>query len=205
MPMRFMIGSQIGYVELPNSTGDNAKEVERTLFYLKKYIATASYTYASKSSMYNNFFHAINSAVSDDNSGIMNDAIYIRYADVLLMLDELKGTVTGMNRLRARAGLEPYSSYTFERLQKERRYELAFEGIRFDDLRRWYPDMAGEIIQKNQEGGYVEFKGNVVSWSYREMPGRTFSTEICADSRFLDDTFEADQSSGGEAYATPWI
>lgn len=164
-----------GYVELPNFTGDNTKEVERTLFYPKKYIATASYTDASKSSMYNNFFHAINTAVSDDNSGLMNDAIYIRYADVLLMLDEMKGTVTGMNRLRARAGLEPYSSYTFERLQKERRYELAFEGIRFDDLRRWYPDMAGEIIQKNQEGGYVEFKGNVVPGGYREMPGRTFS------------------------------
>ena len=164
-----------GYVELPNFKGDNNKEVERTLFYPKKYIATACYTDDTKSSMYNNFFHAINSAVSDNNNGLMNDAIYIRYADVLLMLDELKETVTGMNRLRARAGLEPYGAYTFERLQKERRYELAFEGLRFDDLRRWYPETAGEIIQKNQEGGYVEFKGNVVPDGYREMPGRTFS------------------------------
>lgn len=164
-----------GYVELPNFKGDNNKEVERTLFYPKKYIATACHTDGTKSSMYNNFFHAINSSVSDSNSGLMNDAIYIRFADVLLMLDELKETVTGMNRLRARAGLEPYDSYTFERLQKERRYELAFEGMRFDDLRRWYPETAGEIIQNNQEGGYVEFKGNVVPDGYREMPGRTFS------------------------------
>ncbi|NLD21241.1 MAG: RagB/SusD family nutrient uptake outer membrane protein, partial [Bacteroidales bacterium] len=164
-----------GYVELPNFKGDTNKEVERTLFYPKKYIATACYTDGTKSSMYNNFFHAINSSVSDSNSGLMNDAIYIRFADVLLMLDELKETVTGMNRLRARAGLEPYDSYTFERLQKERRYELAFEGMRFDDLRRWYPETAGEIIQNNQEGGYVEFKGNVVPDGYREMPGRTFS------------------------------
>lgn len=164
-----------GYVEIPDFKGDNAKEVERTLFYPKKYIATACYTDGAKSSMYNNFFHAINSAVSDSNNGLRNDAIYIRFADVLLMLDELKETVTGMNRLRARAGLKPYDSYTLERLQKERRYELAFEGMRFDDLRRWYPETAGEIIQKNQDGGYVEFKGNVVPDGYREMPGRSIS------------------------------
>ncbi|MBO4818493.1 MAG: RagB/SusD family nutrient uptake outer membrane protein [Bacteroidales bacterium] len=164
-----------GYVEIPDFSGDNAKEVERTLFYPKKYIAVACYADGNKSSMYNNFFHAINSSVSDNNSGLRNDAIYIRFADVLLMLDELKGTVTGMNRLRARAGLAPYDSYSFERLQKERRYEFAFEGLRFDDLRRWYPETAGEIIQRNQDGGYIEFKGNVVPDGYREMPGRSIS------------------------------
>ena len=164
-----------GYVELPNFKGDNNKEVERTLFYPKKYVMTACYTDGSKTSMYKNFFHAINSAISNSKSGNKNDAIYIRFADVLLMLDELKGTVDGMNRLRARAGLEPYTSYSFEKLQKERRYEFAFEGIRFDDLRRWYPDTAGDIIQQNQDGGYIEFKGNIVPGGYREMPGRSFS------------------------------
>ena len=164
-----------GYIELPNFKGDNNKEVERTLFYPKKYVATACYTDGTKSKIYNNFFKAINSAISDSNSGLKNDAIYIRFADVLLMLDELKETVTGMNRLRARAGLAPYDSYTFERLQKERRYELVFEGMRFNDLRRWYPDTAGQIIQDNQDGGYVEFKGNVVPDGYREMPGRSIA------------------------------
>ncbi|MBP5741656.1 MAG: RagB/SusD family nutrient uptake outer membrane protein [Bacteroidales bacterium] len=164
-----------GYVEIPDFSGDNAKEVERTLFYPKKYIAVACYADGNKSSMYNNFFHAINSSVSDNNNGLRNDAIYIRFADVLLMLDELKGTVTGMNRLRARAGLAPYDSYSFERLQKERRYEFAFEGLSFDDLRRWYPETAEEIIQRNQDGGYIEFKGNVVPDGYREMPGRSIS------------------------------
>ncbi len=164
-----------GYVELPNFKGDNNKEVERTLFYPKKYVMTACYTDGTKTSMFKNFFHAINSAISNSKSGNKNDAIYIRFADVLLMLDELKGTVDGMNRLRARAGLEPYAAYSFEKLQKERRYEFAFEGIRFDDLRRWYPDTAGDIIQQNQDGGYIEFKGNIVPGGYREMPGRSFS------------------------------
>ena len=62
------------------------------------------------------------------------------------MLDELEQSTTGMNLLRSRAGLNPYAAYSFECLQKERRYELAFEGIRFNDLRRWYPIDAGKII-----------------------------------------------------------
>ena len=163
-----------GYVELPKFKGHDSKEIERTLFYSKKYQAVACYSDGAKSSILNNFFNAVNGAVSNNpKSGNKNDAIYIRFADVLLMLDELKGTVTGMNRLRARAGLAPYDSYTPERLEKERRYELMFEGMRFNDLRRWYPERAGEIIQKNQDGGYIEFKGKPTT--YQELPGRSFS------------------------------
>ena len=163
-----------GYVELPRFKGHDSKEIERTLFYSKKYQAVGCYSDGAKSSLLNNFFNAVNGAVSNNpKSGNKNDAIYIRFADVLLMLDELKETTTGMNRLRARAGLAPYSGYTFERLQKERRYELMFEGMRFNDLRRWYPEKAGEIIQKNQDGGYIEFKGKPTT--YQELPGRSFS------------------------------
>ena len=163
-----------GYVELPKFKGHDSKEIERTLFYSKKYQAVGCYSDGAKSSLLNNFFNAVNGAVSNNpKSGNKNDAIYIRFADVLLMLDELKETTTGMNRLRARAGLAPYSGYTFERLQKERRYELMFEGMRFNDLRRWYPEKAGEIIQKNQDGGYIEFKGTPTT--YQELPGRSFS------------------------------
>ena len=100
-----------------------------------------------------------------------NDVIFIRYADVLLMLDELEGTVTGMNQLRARAGLQPYDGYTFERLQKERRYELCFEGNRFNDLRRWYPKDAGKIIADNQKGAFIEYRGNVVPGGWCDIPG----------------------------------
>ena len=163
-----------GYVELPKFKGHDSKEIERTLFYSKKYQAVGCYSDGTKSSILNNFFNAVNGAVNNNpKSGNKNDAIYIRFADVLLMLDELKETTTGMNRLRARAGLAPYDGYTFERLQKERRYELMFEGMRFNDLRRWYPEKCGEIIQKNQDGGYIEFKGTPTT--YQELPGRSFS------------------------------
>ena len=163
-----------GYVELPNFPGHDSKEVERTWFYPKKYQAVACYADGTKSSLLNNFFNKVNGAVSNNpKSGNKNDAIYIRFADVLLMLDELKETVTGMNRLRARAGLAPYDSYSFERLQKERRWELFTEGMRFNDLRRWYPEQCGEIIQQNQDGGYIEYKGKPNT--YKELPGRSFS------------------------------
>ena len=163
-----------GDIELPDFKGHDSKEIERTWFYTKKYQAMAAYSDGAKSSLKKNFFNIVNGAISNSaKSGNKNDAIYIRFADVLLMLDELEETTTGMNQLRARAGLDAYDSYTFERLQKERRYEFATEGMRFNDLRRWYPEKAGEIIEQNQTGGYIEYLGNATT--YQELPGRSFS------------------------------
>ena len=163
-----------GEVELPDFKGHDSKEIERTWFYTKKYQAMAAYSDGAKSSLKKNFFNIVNGAISNSaKSGNKNDAIYIRFADVLLMLDELEETTTGMNQLRARAGLDAYDSYTFERLQKERRYEFATEGMRFNDLRRWYPEKAGEIIEQNQTGGYIEYLGDPTT--YQELPGRSFS------------------------------
>ena len=42
-----------------------------------------------------------------------------------------------MNMVRARAGL-PAIGYSLEALQQERRHELAFEGQRYQDIRRWH-------------------------------------------------------------------
>ena len=100
----------------------------------------------------------------DRKTGDRSDIIHIRYADVLLMLDELQGTVDGMNQLRKRAGLAPYDSYTFERLQKERSHELCFEGFRFTDLRRWYPETAGQIINENQKKSHIWYRGIPMMW-----------------------------------------
>lgn len=77
--------------------------------------------------------------------------ILIRYADVLLMHSELTGTADGMNQVRARAGL-PAVGYSLQALQNERRWELAFEGLRWDDIRRW--GIAKEALQK-QNGGKI--------------------------------------------------
>lgn len=68
--------------------------------------------------------------------GHFQDFMIIRFADVLLMQSELTGDPAGMNRVRARAGL-PAVGYSLDALQNERRHELAFEGVRWDDMRRW--------------------------------------------------------------------
>lgn len=65
-----------------------------------------------------------------------DDLVFIRYADVLLMLSELTEDATYMNEVRGRVGLDPVT-YSLENLQKERHHELAFEGLRWNDMRRW--------------------------------------------------------------------
>lgn len=74
---------------------------------------------------------------SDNNQLSHNDdLIFIRFADVLLMMSELTEDAQYMNRVRERADLAPVA-YSLENIQKERRHELAFEGLRWNDMRRW--------------------------------------------------------------------
>lgn len=79
--------------------------------------------------------------------GNIHDLVLIRFADVLLMQSELEEDATGMNRVRARVGLPPVS-YSLEALQNERRWELAFEGVRWNDIRRWH--IAAAALEKQQ-------------------------------------------------------
>ena len=82
------------------------------------------------------------------------DYIHLRYADVLLMYAEAKNEVSGpdatiysaLNQIRARTGINMpavnQSKYgTKESLRQyirdERRVELAMEGLRYFDLKRW--------------------------------------------------------------------
>ena len=76
-----------------------------------------------------------------------DDLIFIRYADVLLMLSELTGDATYMNEVRKRVDLDPVT-YSLENLQKERRHELAFEGLRWNDMRRWGAAYTKEALEK---------------------------------------------------------
>lgn len=79
----------------------------------------------------------------------IHDLVLIRFADVLLMQSELKGDVSGINKVRERAGLAPIASYSLKALQNERRWELACEGLRWNDIRRWH--IAAAALAK-QEG-----------------------------------------------------
>ena len=84
----------------------------------------------------------------------IHDIVLIRFADVLLMQSELKGDVTGINKVRARAGLKPIAAYSLQALQNERRHELAFEGVRWNDIRRWHIAAAALEKQTNTKTYY---------------------------------------------------
>nr|WP_315157479.1 RagB/SusD family nutrient uptake outer membrane protein [uncultured Flavobacterium sp.] len=64
------------------------------------------------------------------------DFIYMRYADVLLMHSEITKTATGMNAVRARAGLAAVG-YSLDAIKEERLHEFAFEALHWFDLVRW--------------------------------------------------------------------
>ena len=78
-------------------------------------------------------------------TGNIHDLVHIRFADVCLMWSEMNENAEGMNRLRKRAGL-PDVSYSLPALQNERRWELFYEGQRWNDIRRWH--IAAAALEK---------------------------------------------------------
>ena len=77
------------------------------------------------------------------NGGI--DFMLLRYADILLMYAEAKvelgqpdaSALAAINLVRARAGMPALAAVTQADVRYERRAELAFEGLRLFDIRRW--------------------------------------------------------------------
>ena len=89
------------------------------------------------------------------------DMILLRLADVKLMQTELTGDAKQMNEVRARVGL-PATDYSWKNIKDERRWELAGEGLRFNDLRRWSGKDGGEsceaaVALERQNGSRVNY------------------------------------------------
>lgn len=115
----------------------------------------------------------------EDQGGGKRDVIMIRYAEILLNYAEAKaelGTLTQVdldqtiNVIRLRVGIpplnisnsiDPYlnnyyqnsSSAMILEIRRERRVELAFEGFRTDDLKRWNE---GNLFRAKYEGIYIK-------------------------------------------------
>lgn len=136
------------------------------------------------------------------------DLILIRYADVLLMLTEMTGDASYMNEVRHRAGLGD-ATYTWENIKKERHYELAFEGLRFNDLRRWSGIDGGEsceaaqAIEKAKEGQKVNYTGRwttmkhaASSWAKRYAQTNGFLPIPPAEIRKVNDESILKQNAG---------
>ena len=75
----------------------------------------------------------------------IDDMVLIRFAEVLLMDAELNNNQASFDAVRARAGLSS-KPITPENIRNERRWELAFEGPRFNDMRRYGEDYAAKAL-----------------------------------------------------------
>ena len=136
-----------------------------------------------------------------------SDVILMRFADMLLMQTELTGDPSGMNKVRARAGLTD-ASYSWENIKKERRFELAGEGLRFNDLRRWSGRNGGSTCEaalalEKQNGSRVNYKGNwttmhhaTSSWAQRYAETDGFIMIPPGQIRVIDDENVLKQNAG---------
>lgn len=98
----------------------------------------------------------VNPALVEARGNISDQHIVkMRYAELLLsyaesMFESGQGSdqraLDAINAVRARPGVEmpPIVALTLDNIRNERRVELAFEGLRFNDLKRW--GIAHEII-----------------------------------------------------------
>lgn len=107
------------------------------------------------------------------NSSNLSDQhiVKMRYADLLLLYAEAmfesgQGTDTralqALNDVRARPGVEmpPKTVLTRDNIRNERRVELAYEGLRYNDLIRWkIAEQVIPTIQYHQNGSLRKFDG----------------------------------------------
>lgn len=135
---------------------------EQTGYFQKKYININSYFNGGFDAFGKQLYPNITTYTSQQLIQIA-DLIHIRFADVLLMQSELKEDATGLNRVRARSHLAPIG-YSLDAIKNERRWELAFESIRWWDMLRWAGptlESAGDLLNK-QTGFNVINEAKVV-------------------------------------------
>ena len=152
--------------EIPDYKGDPGKEVENTDLLAKKYLGCEAWNedHSSRLLSYGYYYGSENNR----QTGLTQSLVWLRFADVLLMHSELTDGKTiyngksGLNAVRQRAGLGDLP-YSLTLLKKERRYELCFEALRWNDLRRW-----GDVqeLVKNQAGNPILNEGNPGEYSF---------------------------------------
>jgi len=150
----------------------NDDYVQATQFYNKKWSPITSVKDGHYYCTFENQMYPGNWETSGEENfqlGNIHDLVLLRYADVLLMQAELKESVAPLNQVRQRAGLPALETYSLEALQNERRWELACEGTRWNDIRRWH--IAAKCLEK-QTDTPVKFCG-ITSTNKKQSTGYT--------------------------------
>ena len=160
---------QVG-LDGPFPTGNFSK----TGFYIKKYMNMGE--------------RVVEPGYSDQNFiDIRYAEILLNYAEAALELNEQKAAaLQAINEIRARAGIKTLdaSALTLEKVRHERKVELAFEGKRFWDIRRWR--IGTDLFRGSYMHGlwpYLTYKNGTYTYTYEKQQGypidvglpRTFS------------------------------
>jgi starch-binding outer membrane protein, SusD/RagB family len=127
--------------------GQNANGIEETGYGQKKYTPI---TIPNSTGAIQSMFYILYGGQNNMQLWNMQDEVVLRFADVLLMGAEL-GSANAQqyfDRVRTRAGLSS-KSVSLASIKEERRFELAFEGIRYFDLLRWHDEEAAFAAVKN--------------------------------------------------------
>ena len=133
------------------SFGGGDGQNDETTYWQKKYMPVNVWTDSTRTEVVN-FSHQLYNGLSENTFQRDNiqDLMLIRFSDVLLMAAELGAPDAQryLDKVRNRVGLPPVP-VTLENIKAERRFELAFEGVRYYDLLRWHDE---HLITENQTG-----------------------------------------------------
>jgi hypothetical protein len=105
--------------------------------------------------------------------------ILLNYAEACLELGESGEAATYINEIRNRAGMPDFTGDITAALRYERRIELAFENIRWYDIRRWkiadnsLSDAKGMDIAETNRNGVI-----TTTWKLIDVEDRVFDPKI---------------------------
>ncbi|RKD92034.1 putative outer membrane starch-binding protein [Mangrovibacterium diazotrophicum] len=140
---------------------DNSDQREYTGYTNKKYTPMSTYVLDTETGEYVVKDVAEANGAVNFQIGQFQDYVVMRYADVLLMAAELgsSNAQSYFDQVRERAGLTS-KAVSKENIMTERRFEFAFEGLRYWDLMRQGGSVAASTIAVSttvQDGG-VDFQ-----------------------------------------------
>lgn len=197
---------------------------EETGYYNKKWmiVTCAESTWNDWNDAYTwwGVYRKNNTDKANNNSNSMQgdhyaDIILLRLADVMLMHSELTGTDTYMNKVRERVGLTA-TTYSWKNIKDERRFELAGEGLRFNDLRRWSGIDGGTnceaaVALERQNGSRVNYTGRWTAikhgssgWAQRYASTNGFLPIPPGQIRTIDNPEVLKQNAGWDSNSKDW-
>lgn len=148
-----------------------------TGYYLKKYIKeNIDLTPGINSKDYHHWIVFRYAEILLNYAEAMNEAFGADYTDATYTMSATEA----LNMVRTRAKMPAVSAGLSKEdfnwvLRRERRVELAFEGHRFWDIRRW---MIGEDTQKNIYGAEIVKSGDNVNYSLKLVETRVWDNKM---------------------------